>query len=138
MKLKKTYSELIAISDYRERLGYLQETKNVGKVTFGDRRYLNQLLYHCYEWRKIRREVIFRDNACDLGHPDFPINGKIYVHHINSISEYDILHRSSMVFDLENLIACAFQTHNYIHYGVPIKNQEPLVQRTINDTCPWK
>lgn len=134
----KTYTELITLPTYDERLRYLSTASKVGKATFGDNRYLNQMLYHDSEWRRIRNYVISRDQGCDMGLIDFPILDRIYIHHIDPITENDILSRTRKVFDLDNLISVSFDTHQLIHYGVQnLINNSPVV-RTKNDTCPWK
>ena len=134
----KTYSELIALPTFAERLDYLSTASKVGQETFGSERYLNQTLYHDPEWRRIRYRAISRDQGCDMAHPDFPIHDRIYIHHINPISAKDILNRSRLVFDMENLVCVSFNTHQMIHFGVMSdKIKEPTV-RTPNDTCPWK
>lgn len=108
----------------------------VGEFTFGGHRELNQILYRSPEWRKIRRQVILRDDGKDLSHPDYPIRGNIYIHHLNPITIEDILERRRNVFDEENLVCASFQTHNGIHYGTLIP-KEPIIRRK-NDTCPWR
>ena len=134
----KTYSELIKLQSFNERLAYLSTASKVGKETFGSERYLNQLLYHDPEWKRIRNYVISRDQGCDMALPDFPILDRIYIHHINPITPQDILSRNRVVFDLENLVSVSFSTHQMIHYGVNSeKAKEPTV-RTKNDTCPWR
>lgn len=134
----KTYSELISYKDFKGRLDYLMCNSNVGEATFGAYRYLNQSFYSSDKWKRIRREVIIRDNGFDLAHEDFPISGSIYVHHLNPITIDDILEENFCVLDPENLISTSFSTHNSIHYG---KNYHPLnylVERKPNDTCPWR
>ena len=134
----RTYSELITIPDYLDRFEYLKLGGAVGRATFGHDRYLNQILYNSYEWRQFRRAVIMRDNGCDLGHPDFEIVGKIYIHHIDPLTIDDILARHPKIFDMDNVICCSFDTHNAIHYGdQDLLVTGPLV-RLPNDTCPWK
>ena len=44
------YSELITFPTYEERFNYLKMDSQVGKDTFGFRRYLNQKFYHSNEW----------------------------------------------------------------------------------------
>ena len=134
----KTYSELITLPTFNERLAYLATASKVGKATFGEDRQLNQILYHNSEWKRIRNYVISRDRGCDMALSDFPIYDKIYIHHINPITKEDILNRSRNVFDLENLISVSFDTHQLIHYGVSSKNLQDPVIRTKNDTTPWK
>lgn len=134
----KTYTELIALPTYAERLKYLSTASKVGKTTFGDNRHLNQMLYHDPEWRRIRNYVISRDRGCDMGLEDFPIANRPYIHHINPITPEDILSRNRKVFDLDNLITVSFDTHQLIHYGVQSPLDHTPTIRTKNDTCPWK
>lgn len=135
----KTYSELMSIKSFQDRLEYLKMYGRVGDITFGGNRYLNQMLYHCYEWEKVKRDIVIRDRGNDLAHEDYPILSKlVYVHHINSITPDDILNRRGCVFDPENLISCSFQTHNAIHYGNDTKLSTGYVPRMENDTCPWR
>lgn len=134
----KTYQELISIPSFEERFEYLRIGGKVGDNTFGSHRYLNQLLYNDYRWKKVRRKVILRDDGYDLAHAEHPIKGNIYVHHINPISIEDVLEWRLCVFDLENLISTSFRTHNAIHYGdESILSKDPI-ERIKNDTCPWK
>lgn len=138
MSYYKTYSELITISSFEERFEYLSLSGIVGDITFGGHRYLNQKLYQSPEWKCIKSKVILRDNGCDLAHEDYPIEGHIYIHHINPISIEDILERRSCVFDLENLISTSSITHNAIHYGSEELLPRGPIVRTKNDTCPWR
>ena len=134
----KTYEELISLPTYAERLDYLSLAGKPGAETFGDDRYLNQMLYHNPEWRRIRKYVISRDRGCDMAHSDFPLLDRVYIHHINPITPEDIINRSNKVFDMNNLISVSFDTHQKIHYGVKSENLKEPVTRTKNDTCPWK
>lgn len=140
--LNKTYSELQTFSTLEERFAYLELKGKVGEMTFGFERYLNQLFYHDPLWKKARAKAILRDsdgNDCfDLGLRDYPIVGTIFVHHINPIHKSDIINRSPILFDLENLICCCDRTHNAIHYGDKSLLPQPLIERKPNDTCPWK
>lgn len=133
----RSYSELIKIPIFIDRIKYLQTNSRVGENTFGGHRYLNQLLYSSSEWKQVRRQVVIRDDGHDLSHKDYPISGAICVHHINPISADDILNRRECVFDLENLISASFTTHNMIHYGEEFFLIEPI-ERKPNDTCLWK
>lgn len=132
-----TYSQLITIPLFIDRYKYLSLHGKVGEDTFGYRRYLNQLLYHSKEWQHTRRQIILRDNGFDLAHEDFPINGHIYVHHINPISVEMVMDRDPVIFDPDNLISVSKPTHDAIHYGdislLPIAPPE----RLIGDTKLW-
>lgn len=136
--MNKTYSEMIKIESFEDRFAYLSLSGKVGEATFGGHRYLNQALYQSDKWKRSRREVILRDNGCDLSHKDHLINGSIYIHHINPITIDDILSERPCVFDLENLICTTFRTHNAIHYGNEQLLPKTVVNRKQNDTCPWR
>lgn len=136
--MMKSYSELIRIPSFEERFQYLRINGIVGEETFGCDRYLNQIFYKSEEWKRIRRRVIIRDNGCDLAWDEYEIKGIIVIHHINPITKEDILNRSSKLFDLENLICTSVNTHKAIHYGNEEMLPKKIVERTMNDTCPWK
>lgn len=134
----RTYSELILLPTFKERFEYLKLDGVVGEDTFGFDRYLNQQFYHSQEWKRIRDQVIVRDNGCDLGIDGYFIRGRIYIHHMNPISVQDIIHHSGYSISPEYLVCVSQDTHNAIHYGDASKLQrEPIVRRP-NDTCPWK
>ena len=134
----KTYSELIAFPTYEERFRYLQLKGAVGKDTFGYDRYLNQILYNSQEWKRFRDKIIIRDNGCDLACEGYDIHGRILVHHINPIRVDDVVNRNPIVFDSENVVCVTHNTHNAIHYGDESLLILAPVERTKNDTCPWK
>lgn len=135
----RTYTVLITLPTYEERLKYLQLGQTVSELTFGGHRYLNQMLYTSPEWRRARRDVIIRDNGCDLGLADRPIvGGKLMIHHIEPITVADIMERNKCVFDPENLICVSFDTHNLIHYGKASPAPPTVTERKPFDTMPWK
>lgn len=134
----RTYSELIKIKNFEDRFKYLSLVGTVGQITFGGHRYLNQILYQTEKWKSTRREVILRDNGCDLAHSDYVIYGSVYIHHMNPITIEDILQERPCVFDLENLISTTFRTHNAIHYGSEDLLSKLPVDRKKNDTCLWR
>lgn len=135
--MMKSYSEMLSYKTYAERVTYLQTSNKIGMDTFGYDRYLNQTFYHSSEWRRVRRAVILRDNGCDLGMADRPIVGSIHIHHIEPITRDDVINRSPNVFDMNNLISVSLDTHNAIHYG-GISDEPVSMERTRNDTCPWR
>lgn len=134
----KRYSELSTIPTYEERFKYLQLKGAVGNDTFGYDRYLNQILYNSPEWKRLRNRIIIRDNGCDLGCEGYEIYGRILIHHMNPITVEDIVSRDPIVFDPENLICVSHNTHNAIHYGDENLLIMAPVERTKNDTCPWR
>lgn len=138
MKNIKTYSELITIPTFEERFEYLKLDGQVGVETFGFNRYLNQAFYKSDEWLSIRDYVITRDNGCDLGMEGYEIYGRILIHHINPITKDDIIQRSRILLDPENLITTVKRTHDAIHYGDSNLLMRDPIERRKNDTCPWR
>ena len=134
----KTYSELITLPTYEERFNYLKLEGVVGEMTFGFDRYLNHKLYTSQEWKTVRNQVIVRDNGCDLACEGYEIYGKILIHHINPITVEDVINRNPIIFDLENLISTTHNTHNAIHYGDENLLIKGPIERTKNDTIPWR
>lgn len=134
----RTYSELITLPTFEDRYRYLQLNGAVGKDTFGFDRYINQQFYRSKEWQRIRDEVIIRDNACDLGMEGYEIHGRIYVHHMNPIMVQDIQSNSDYLMNREFLICTTHRTHNAIHYGDENLLARAPIERTKNDTCPWR
>lgn len=110
----------------------------MGEDTFGFDRFINQIFYKSQEWRAIRDHVIVRDNGCDLGVEGREIYGKILIHHMNPISQKDIEARSRFLLDPEYLITTTHDTHNAIHYGDETLLITAPVERSRNDTCPWR
>lgn len=134
----RTYSELIKLPTFIERFEYLRLDGIIGEETFGFDRYLNQLFYKSKEWLRVRDEVIVRDNGCDLAIPDREIHGRIIVHHMNPINIEDVLYRKKDILDPEFLVCTIKNTHDAIHYGdSDLLITEPI-ERTKNDTCPWR
>lgn len=136
--MSKCYSELIALPTFIERYRYLKLNGVVGEDTFGFKRWLNQVLYTSSDWKSFRREIARRDNGCDLAVRGFEVYGPVIVHHIVPITYEDVLNRSECLFDPENVILTQLGTHNAIHYGDESLLNIAPVERTPNDTCPWK
>lgn len=139
MSLKnRYYSELVTIPSFLERFNYLKLGGKVGEETFGFKRYLNQEFYTSKEWLSFRDLVILRDAGQDLACEGFDIYGPMTIHHINPITIQDLINRSPVVFDLENVITTSAVTHRAIHYGSESLLVTEPVERTPNDTCPWR
>lgn len=135
----RTYSELITLPTYEARFDYLKLDGRVGSETFGFDRYLNQKVYQRdHRWKKARDTVIIRDNGCDLGIEGREIYGKIIVHHMNPVTLNDLLEDREWIYDPEFLICTVHNTHNAIHYGDKDLLIKTPIERTPNDTCPWK
>lgn len=134
----KCYSELVLLPTFEERFEYLRLDGIVGETTFGFDRYMNQVFYRSMEWRKIRDAVIARDLGCDLGIEGHEIFGPVLIHHMNPIRQKDLLERTDILLDPEYLITTIQRTHQAIHYGDKDLLPAAPIQRTRNDTCPWK
>ena len=129
---------MLTFPTLEERFRYLELKGSVGKDTFGYDRYLNQILYHSGEWKSFRNDIIIRDNGCDLACEGYEIHQRILIHHINPITVEDVLNRSPKVFDPENVVCVSHITHNAIHYGDENLLMTAPVERSQNDTCPWR
>ena len=90
-RIIKTYSELIRLETFVDRFNYVKLSGIIGDRTFGADRYLNQRFYMSKEWRNFRRDIIIRDNSCDLGIEFEPIFDKPIIHHLNPITIEDII-----------------------------------------------
>lgn len=141
MKMTKirTYSELIAFPTFIERFRYLKLDGIIGEETFGFDRYINQKFYKSDEWLALRDQIIVRDLGCDLGIQGHDIVGqRIIIHHMNPITKEDILYRSNFLLNPEYLICTIDNTHKAIHYGDESLLISAPVERSKNDTCPWR
>ena len=133
----RCYTDLVKLKTFEERFEYLRLNGAVGSDTFGFDRYLNQQFYRSPEWKKVRRDVIIRDEGRDLGVEGYELYNGIYVHHMNPIAPRDIVNAESWIIDPEYLICVSFNTHNAIHYGDASLLPKQPVERKPNDTCPW-
>lgn len=134
----RCYSDLKQIDSFIERYKYLKLHGRVGEETFGFDRYVNQSLYKSQKWKRTRREIIIRDNGCDLGVEGFELDDYIMVHHMNPITLEDIEEERDIIFDPEYLICCSSRTHKAIHFGdESLLPKEPIIRRP-GDTCLWR
>lgn len=137
----KSYTELMGFKTFEDRFNYLKTNGLVGDITFGPNRGLNQKFYASKEWKDFRRRIILRDNSRDLGCEghEFGNNQPIYIHHINPISVEDVINRNfKSILNPDNVISCSFETHQAIHYGDINQLHKDPIERSPNDTCPWK
>lgn len=137
----RSYSELIRLPTFKQRYEYLRIGNDVSGQTFAGSRYLNQRFYMSQEWKEFRNKMIFRDLGHDLAMlgEEFTIQGSIYLHHLNPLTKEDLLNNIEIALDPENVVCVSFKTHNAIHYGsFDILECNELVDRTPNDTVPWK
>lgn len=127
----KSYSELIKLNSFQERLEYLKLLDN--NVT--SPRHMSEQFYKSHTWRVIRRQIMDRDLRFDLGIAGTYINGIVIVHHINPIDENDIVYQTQKLLDPDNLITTSLKTHNLIHYNQ--EEKEVWIERTPGDTILW-
>lgn len=137
MKIR-SYTELSALKTFEERFRYLQLNGVVAEETFGFDRIINQRFYRSPEWRSIRDRVIIRDNGCDLGIEGYEIFGRVVIHHMNPVRLKDFDELSDILLNPEYMIATTHATHNAIHYGDEGLLIKAPVERSKNDTCPWR
>ena len=139
MTIIRTYDELSKLKTFEDRFEYLKLGGQVGKDTFGFDRIFNQRFYRSREWKACRDFVIIRDNGCDLGIDGYEINSQnVIIHHSNSISLEDIEKRTDILLNPEYLITTTHKTHNAIHYGDKDLLVTGPIERSKNDTCPWR
>lgn len=134
----RTYSELVSLPSYLDRYKYLKIGSKVGVATFGFNRYLNQSFYQSSAWKRVRDQVIIRDDGCDLAHADYPIAGRIYIHHLNPIQIDDLEDFNPDVLDPNNLVCVSFDTHQAIHYGDESLLPKDPIERFENDQILWR
>lgn len=137
----RTYSELITFNTFEERFEYLRCNGNKvwsEEFLIPAARYQLQQFYHSYEWRRIRDKIILRDNGCDLGIPGREIYGSVSIHHINPIVLQDVVDLTPYLLNPEYLISVSDLTHKAIHYSDATILATGPIERTANDTCPWK
>jgi len=133
----RSYSELRHLNTFEERFHYLELKGNVGDVTYGFDRWINQEFYHSRQWRVAKNHVIVRDLGCDLGILGYEIHTGLIVHHMNPMVPDDIIHGEEFICDPEYLICTSLQTHNAIHYGDASLLPRGPVERKAGDTKLW-
>jgi hypothetical protein len=129
-----TYSNLILIPTFEERLQFLRTEGLPSEITFDRLRYLNQKFYNSRAWKRVRTSVIARDLGFDLAVPGCEIFGRVLVHHMNPINYKDVLLHSENALDSEFLITTSHDTHQAIHFGTEI---DILPDRSSGDTKLW-
>lgn len=132
----RTYTEMRTYETFEERFEYLVLAGEVGAVTFGFDRWINQHFYRSTEWKQARRIVLVRDNGCDLGVPGYEVFAPL-VHHLNPMTPEDLARGEEWVLDPEFLITTTMRTHNAIHYGDASLIRKPPVERRAGDTNLW-
>lgn len=137
MTVTRSYSGLLQYETFDDRFEYLTLGGVVGRSTFGFDRWINQRFYTSYEWKRIRNEVISRDNGCDLAVPGYEIWAEPLIHHMNPMSADDIVHGEEWILDPDFLITTTQKTHNAIHYGRKSDMPRVVLERSPGDTNLW-
>lgn len=133
----KTYRELITLSTFDERFNYLLIGNGVGIETFGHNRYLNQDFYHSNEWKRFRRDMIVRDNGCEMGLDNYDIVGQIVLHHIEPLTILDFKDVAQALMNPDNVVCVSRKLHNAIHYGDKSVLEPLFYERRPGDTQLW-
>ena len=135
----RTYSELIEQDSVHDRFEYLRLDGAVGESTFGFDRWMNQQFYRSPQWKSVRREVLIRDNGCDMAIEGLDAGNRPIIHHMNPLSVEDVRYQRPSNLDPEFLITVRLQTHNAIHYGdSSLLPATEFTERRPNDTVPWR
>lgn len=132
-----TYTELTLRTEFMARFRYAKLEGELGVATFGFDRHLNQSFYTSREWKRVRDEVIIRDNGCDLGIPGHGIHDRVLVHHMNPIRVQDLVDFNEDILNPEYLICVSTRTHNAIHFGDERQLDQPIIERRPGDTKLW-
>lgn len=130
-----TYSDVIRIPTFEERLEFLQVNGKPSELTFDELRDINQKFYNSRQWKFVRESVIARDLGFDLAVPGREIFGKVLVHHMNPLRPKDLYLYTNLALDPEFLITVSHSTHQAIHFGS--QPEEPIVERVSGDTKLW-
>lgn len=138
VRIIKTYHELLKFDTLKDRYNYLKIGGQIGVETFGADRIFNQMFYRSKEWKSVRDFVIARDLGCNLGVRGYEIGYQIIIHHMVSITIKDIEECSEFLMNPEYLITTNLKFHNGIHYGTDFFGMQDYIERSPNDTCPWR
>lgn len=137
MSMIRTYSEVMQFDTFEDRFNYLKLGDKRHQDESGYFRYLTQQFYRSKEWHEIRNHVILRDNGCDLAIEDYPIGGRVYIHHMKVLTPDDFLNRSIYLTDPEFMITCSKNTHELIHFGGESEKPYDFIERREGDTLLW-
>lgn len=133
----KTYTEALNYNNFHDRFMYLRLGDKHHEDRSGYFRYLNQQFYLSDEWLKLRNHIIIRDKGGDLGFEDYPIGGRVYVHHLKPLTIDDFLNRTIYLLEPDFLITCSYNTHEQLHYGGELDVPYKMIERKPGDTKLW-
>jgi len=134
-----TYTDLISIPTFEERLEFLRTDGKPSELTFDELRFLNQSFYNSRRWKLVRASVVARDLGFDLAIPGREIFGRVIVHHMNPLIPKDIYLNSEKALDSEFLVTVSHDTHQAIHFGPPkgAITFDIIEERFLGDTNLW-
>ena len=118
------------IPTYGDRLRRLQLADNPAVSP----REISNSFYKSRVWMQLRKEIITRDLGCDIAVLGMFIDGRVLVHHIDPLTEYDLEEQTDKLLNPENLITVSEDTHQKIHY---LKHFDSYEERTPGDTKLW-
>lgn len=130
-----TYSDLILLPTFEERLEYLRIDGIPSELTFDQLRSLNQRFYNSRAWKHTRQTVLARDLVYDLAIPGREIYGRPIVHHMNALLPKDLIYNVEDALNPEFLITVSHDTHLAIHFG--FERPEIAKDRFSGDTKLW-
>ena len=78
------------------------------------------------------------DDSLHIAQPPRKTIGAIITSQNNPLLKYDIINKTDFLLNPEYLICTLKTTHSAIHYGDETLLFPDLVERSPNDTCPWK
>lgn len=133
----RTYSGIMQYQTFNDRFMYCRLGDKHHQDDSGYFRYLTQEFYRSKEWHDIRNHVILRDNGCDLAIDEYPIGGRVFIHHLKPLVPEDFLNRTIYLLDPEFMITCSKRTHDLIHYGAESEIPYTMVERRAGDTNLW-
>lgn len=125
----RSYDELVKIDNFYDRLQYLK----VRDEEYDVPRSIIQNFYKSRRWLELRDRIILRDKFMDLGINKILSNDRIIVHHINPVTQEQLLTNDPILYDENNLVTTTIKTHNIIHY----RNKKSYVERKEGDTILW-
>ena len=137
MNNTRTYSEAMQFQTFHDRFNYLRLGDKRHQDMSGYFRYLTQEFYRSKEWHRLRNHIILRDNGCDLACEDFPVAGRVFIHHLKPLTQEDFLNRTIYLLDPEFMITCSKNTHELIHFGGELEKPYDFIERAPGDTALW-
>lgn len=142
MKIR-TINELQELKTFKERFDYLALKQSIDFLEDPMEPYYRQVkqrFYQSKEWRDVRAAVTVRDNGNELGLAGYPIEGSVYIHHMNPIKSdwFGCVDKLEYILNPIYLVAMSRHVHEAVHRGsyLMLRRYE-MTERKPGDTCPW-